>query len=157
MDQFNDNRFYFLNQYVFFVADKRDPRLFQADTKTPIYLEYEINQLDKELVLIVPNINGNFYGWVPWRYENERRVIKKIAVEGGKIETGSKIKAWSAELFFPYQLFSPLSNVPPISGTTWNANFYRLDYDSGKMIKWAWAPINRSFHEFEKYKPIRFE
>ena len=130
---------------------------FHPDKKIPLYLEYEINQLDKELVLIVPNLNGKFYGWVPWRYENERRVIKKISVEGGKIEIGSKIKSWSAELFFPFELFSPLSNVPPISGTTWNANFYRLDYDSGKMIKWAWSPISQSFHEFEKFQPIRFE
>ncbi len=130
---------------------------FHPDKKTPLYIEYEINQLEKELILIIPNLNGKFYGWVPWHYENERRVIKKISVEGGSMETGSKIKSWSAELFFSYQLFSPLSNVPPISGTRWNANFYRLDYDSGKMIKWAWSPIKQSFHEFEKYGTIQFE
>jgi len=54
----------------------------------------------------------------------------------------------------------PLLNTtlaPPSSGTTWNANFYRLDYDSGKMIKYSWMPIDHSFHEFEKFKPIKFE
>jgi hypothetical protein len=130
---------------------------FHPDPKFPIYLEYEVNHLNKELVLIIPNIKGKFKGWIPWKYENENRVIKKVNIVGGKMEQDAKIKAWSAELFFPYGLFSPLSNVPPVSGTTWNANFYRLDYDSGKMIKWAWTPINKSFHEFEKYGSILFE
>jgi len=130
---------------------------FHPDPKVPIYLEYEINQLNKELVLIIPNLNGKMYGWVPWHYENERRVVKKVNIEGGRMEAGGTIKSWSAELFFPYELFNPLSNVPPVSGTVWNANFYRLDYDSGKMVKWAWTPINQSFHEFKKYKPIKFE
>jgi hypothetical protein len=130
---------------------------FHPDPKYPIYLEYEVNHLNKELVLIIPNIKGNFKGWIPWKYENENRVIKKVNIVGGKMEKDAKIKAWSAELFFPYGLFSPLPNVPPVSGTTWNANFYRLDYDTGKMIKWAWTPINKSFHEFEKYGSILFE
>lgn len=130
---------------------------FHPDPQMPLYLEYEINQLEKELVLIIPNLNGKITGWIPWHYEKDKRVIKKISITGGKMESGSNIQSWSAELFFPYQLFSPLSNVPPASGTTWNANFYRLDYDSGEMIKWAWAPIKHSFHEFEKYQSIKFE
>jgi len=130
---------------------------FHPDPKIPLYFEYEINQLNKELVLIIPNLKGKIHGWIPWHYENERRVVKMVNIEGGKMEAGSAIKSWSAELFFPYELFNPLSNVPPVTGTIWNANFYRIDYDSGKMVKWAWKPINQSFHEFKKYKPIKFE
>jgi hypothetical protein len=130
---------------------------FHPDPQMPLYFEYEINQLNKELVLIIPNLNGKIHGWVPWNYENERKVIKKVHLEGGKPESNGAIKSWSAELFFPFGLLSPLSNVPPTSGAVWNANFYRLDYDSGKMIKWAWTPVNVSFHEFEKYRPIQFE
>ena len=130
---------------------------FHPDPTFPLYLEYEVNQLDKELVLIIPNIKGRAQGWTPCHYENGNRVIKKVIINEGRQEPGSLIKSWSAELFFPFRLFSPLSNVPPVSGTVWNANFYRLDYDTGNMIKWAWTPINTSFHEFEKYKPIRFE
>jgi len=130
---------------------------FHPDPKIPLYFEYEINQLNKELVLIVPNIKGKIQGWIPWHYEKERVVVKRVNIEGGKVAMGDPIKSWSAELFFPYILFAPLSNVPPVSGTIWNANFYRLDYDSGKMIKWAWAPVNTSFHEYKKYRQIRFE
>jgi hypothetical protein len=130
---------------------------FHPDPTIPLYLEYEINQLNKELVLIIPNFNGKMYGWIPWHYQYERKVVKKVSVQGGKMMKGESIKSWSAELFFPFELFSPLSNVPPVSGTFWNANFYRLDYDSGKMVKWAWAPIDQSFHEYKKFQPIKFE
>ncbi len=130
---------------------------FHPDTQLPLYLEYEINQLNKELVLIVPNLDGRANGWLPWHYENAKRTKKMVKVVGGTAEPGSNIRSWSAEIFFPYRLFNPLGNVPPKSGTTWNANFYRLDYDNGNMIKWAWAPVEKSFHEFKKFQPIRFE
>jgi hypothetical protein len=130
---------------------------FHTDPNTAVYFEYEINQLNKELVLLVPKINGSAYGWIPWHYEKERAVKKMINVMGGKMISNAAITSWSAELFFPYDLFTPLGNVPPKSGTIWNANFYRLDYDSGKMIKWAWGPVQKSFHELDKFRPIKFE
>jgi len=130
---------------------------FHTDPNTPVYFEYEINQLNKELVLLIPKINGSAYGWIPWHYENERAVKKMINVMGGKMISNAAITSWSAELFFPYDLLTPLGSVPPKSGTIWNANFYRLDYDSGKMIKWAWGPVQKSFHELDKFRPIKFE
>lgn len=130
---------------------------FHTDPETPVYFEYEINQLNKELVLLVTKVNGKFHGWMPWHYEKERKIKKMVNVVGGKKIANAKITSWSAELFFPYELFTPLGNVPPTSGTLWNANFYRLDYDSGKMIRWAWGPVQNSFHELEKFRPIKFE
>lgn len=130
---------------------------FHTNPKVPLYFEYEINQLNKEVVLIIPNFKGKFYGWIPWHYENERRIKKGIDIVGGKMEANASINSWSAELFFPYKLFNPLENVPPQSGTVWNANFYRLDYDNGNTMKWSWAPVKNSFHEFEKFQTIKFE
>lgn len=130
---------------------------FHTDPKTSIYFEYEINQLNKELVLLIPKIDGKAYGWIPWHYENDRRIKKMVNIVGEKKIAIAAITSWSAELFFPYDLFRPLGNVPPTSGTCWNANFYRLDYDSGKMVKWAWGPVQNSFHELEKFRPIKFE
>lgn len=130
---------------------------FHTDPHTTIYLEYEVNQLNKELVLLVPSINGKAHGWIPWQYENDRVVKKMVLVTGGENVSNATINSWSAELFFPYELFSPLANVPPTSGMIWNANFYRLDYDSGTMIKWAWSPVEKSFHELERFRAIRFE
>ena len=130
---------------------------FHTDPRTPIYFEYEINQLNKELVLLIPNLNGRAYGWLPWRYEKDRSVKKMVNVVGGKSANGESITSWSAELFFPYELFRPLANVPPASGTIWNANFYRLDYDGGKQMKWAWSPVQKHFHEPGRFGAIRFE
>ena len=130
---------------------------FHTDPKTPLYLEYEINQLNKELVLLVPNKKGKFYGWLPWHYEKDRSIIKMVDVNGGKKSANATITSWSAELFFPFELFNTLGNVPPTSGTLWNANFYRLDYDSGKKIRWAWAPVDKTFHQYDKFRPVIFE
>lgn len=130
---------------------------FHTDPKMPFYLEYEINQLNKELVLLVPNINGKAYGWTPFHYENDRSIKRMVHVKGGEAAPNKTITSWSAELFFPYELFRPLNNVPPVSGTIWNANFCRLDYDRPNRMKWSWSPVQNSFHEFEKYKSIIFE
>jgi len=130
---------------------------FHPNPAEGIYFEYEVSPLDKELVLLILNMNGNFGSWMPWHYENKNRVVKKVSVTGGKMEPGAPIQSWSAELFFPYGLLTPLKNVPPFPGTKWNANFCRLDYDSGQMIKWSWSPIAVSFHEFYKYFSIQFE
>ena len=130
---------------------------FHTDPKTPIYFEYEVNQLNKELVLLIPNLNGKSYGWLPWRYEKERSVKKMVNVVGGKNEMGAKITSWTAELFFPYGLLSPLGNIPPKSGTTWNANFYRLDYDTGKARRFAWSPVEKHFHEPGRFGSVKFE
>lgn len=129
---------------------------FHPDPATGLYLEYEINALEKELVLLIPNLKGKVSGWKPWHYE-QKKVIKKVYVEAGEMKPGATVKAWSAELFFPYQLLNALPNSPPGSGTVWNINFCRLDYDSGKMVKWSRCIVERSFHEFEKFLPARFE
>ncbi|MBD0333516.1 MAG: carbohydrate-binding family 9-like protein [Chitinophagaceae bacterium] len=130
---------------------------FHPAPQLPLYFEYEINHLGKELVLLIPNFDGSFSGWAPWRYEGARKVKKSVHVAGGKAEINASIKSWSAELFFPNGLLKSFSDVLPQSGTVWNANFYRLDYDGGKMIKWAWSPVEKSFHEFKKFGSIQFE
>jgi hypothetical protein len=130
---------------------------FHTDRALPLYFEYEINPLEKELVLLIPNINGRFYGWVPFHYEKERTTKKIVSVTGGKKAANSSISSWTAELFFPYELFRPLGNVPPPSGATWYANFYRLDHDRTGTMRWAWAPVQKSFHEPSNFRPIRFE
>ena len=130
---------------------------FQTEESAPLYFEYEINPLGAELVLLVPNNNGDFMGWSPWHYEGERKIIKKVIVEGGPQESGAEIKSWTAEMFFPFALFKGLENVPPKSGTKWKANFYRMDYDTGERAMWAWRPVDINFHQYEKYGTLFFQ
>ena len=129
----------------------------QPDPQVPLYVEYEVNALDKELVLLIQNSNGNISGWLPWHYEGKKKVTKKVIVTGGNAAPGQAIRSVSAELYFPYSLFNAMCPLPPVSGTIWNGNFFRLDYDPGKMIKWAWSPVERGFHEIKHFRPVRFE
>ena len=126
---------------------------FHPEPATPLYFEYEINAYDKELVLLIPNLDGKIMGWRPWHYETSRLIKHKVKVQS---KSGA-MASWSAELFFPYTLLAPLQKVPPGSGMHWNANFCRLDYDPGKMVKWSWSPVQTSFHEFKQFRTIRFE
>ena len=41
------------------------------DERDPIYFEYEISPLGRELPILVPNLDGKFLGWRPWHYEGE--------------------------------------------------------------------------------------
>jgi hypothetical protein len=126
---------------------------FHPEPTTPIYLEYEVNALNAELVLLIPNLSKKRIGWAPWKYTGKRKVIKKVQV----LSTNDQMQLWTAELFFPFSLFVTLQNIDVHKGTCWNANFYRLDYDTGDMIKWAWSPVIKSFHEYEKFGVIQFD
>lgn len=130
---------------------------FHTEPSAPLYFEYEINPLNTELVLLIPNNNGEFIGWAPWHYEGDRKVRKSVHIQGGKPEPSAKITSWTAEMFFPYALLKGFKNVPPKPGTTWKGNFYRMDYDTGKRYSWSWAPVEKSFHEYSKYWPIVFK
>lgn len=129
----------------------------QTDPENPLYFEYEINPLNTELAILVPNNNGDFFGWSPWHYEGERKVVKAVHVEGGKAAPGEKVRSWTAEMFFPFALFKGLKNIPPKAGTTWKGNFYRMDYDKGVRKSWSWQPVEINFHEYKKYGTLNFK
>ena len=127
---------------------------FHPDPSAPCYFEYQINALNKELILFAINRQGEISTYTPWPYESNK-VEKSVYVLGDKLP-GAKILGWSAEVFIPFKLLSSINNCPPKHGEVWKANFCRLDYDSGNMIKWAWAPIDTSFHELDRYYNLVF-
>jgi hypothetical protein len=126
---------------------------FWPDESFPIYLEYELSPLNYELAILVPNLNGQSAGWTPWNYRGQKKTRKATQVL--KDDKGNTT-GWIGEFFIPYALLRPLQNVPPAKGTQWRANVYRIDYDDGESY-WSWQPINKSFHEFEKYGTFVFE
>jgi hypothetical protein len=125
---------------------------FHTDDKEPVYFEYEVSPLAKELVLLLTQRSGIISGWAPWPYESGR-VQKKVFAQKNK----AGIRYWTAELFIPYSLLSAFENVPPVKGSRWKANFCRLDHDTGAMIKWAWAPVDTSFHELHRFYSLVFD
>lgn len=130
---------------------------FWTNEDHPVYFEYEISPLGYELPILVPKLDGRFLGWRPWHYDGDRRTQKMVSVTGGEQLSMGRVSGWSAEVFIPYELLRPLSNVPPKSGTLWRANFYRMDYDEQKKSAWDWARVGPSFHEIEKFGTLVFE
>ncbi len=120
---------------------------FWTDEATPLYFEYELSPNNFELPILIPNHNGDFLGWLPWHYVGDRKTRHATTITS---------KSWTAEFFISYKLLKPLAQVPPVKGTRWRCNFYRLDYDLG-ISKWSWQSTNGNFHQFEKFGTVIFD
>jgi hypothetical protein len=124
------------------------------DEKYPLYFEYQLSPLNYELTLLIPNLDGNFLGWLPWKYEGERKTRHNASVQtavGNNAVTG-----WMAEFFIPWKLMEPMVKSAPTPGTQWKANIYRIDYDSG-MTRFSWNPTTRNFHEPHNFGTFVFK
>lgn len=127
-----------------------------TDERYPVYFEYEISPLNRELAILIPNFGGQFLGWRPWHYERDRLTRKATSTSGGPKQSHASIQGWRAEFFIPFALLRPLQNVPPRPGTRWRANFYRMDYDDGRRTQWEWARVSKTFHEYDKFGDLLF-
>ena len=127
---------------------------YWTDESIPIYFEYELSPYNYELAILVPNFNGSFQGWTPWRYEGEKKTRKATKILKDEKEN---VTGWMAEVFIPYALLRPLQNIPPKKGTFWRVNMYRIDYDETPSTKWTWKPVKTNFHEYKSFGKIIFE
>ncbi len=126
--------------------------------KQIVYFEYEISALGAELPILVSKHESKHYGWLPWVYEGERLIKRATSVRGGDKKPRAKIEGWTAEFFIPFALFEGLGNMPPVSGTKWRANIYRIDYDKKPATHWVWSPPqSRSFHDYQRFGTFVFE
>lgn len=129
---------------------------FWPSESWPLYFEYEISPLGKELPILVANNQGQFMGWRPWHYEGLRKTRTATHVRGGEAKPGVAVAGWSAEFFIPFALLKGLAEVPKM-GDTWRANIYRIDYDESPTSQWAWCPDpGGDFHCFRKFGTIEF-
>ena len=128
------------------------------DEQQNLYFEYETSPLGVQLPLLVPNNNGKFFGWRPWHFEGDRLTQVKTTARGGRKKKNARVTGWTAEFFIPFKLMTGMDNVPPVAGTKWRANMYRIDYDELPESYWAWSPIKgSSFHEFHSFGVFKFE
>ena len=123
------------------------------DEKYPLYFEYQLSPLNYELTLLIPNLDGDFLGWLPWKYEGERRAIRKTIILK---DDGGYVKGWMAEFFIPFKLMEPLITSPPQAGEQWKANMYRLDYDQGQA-RFSWQQTDIHFHEPRNFGTLTFK
>lgn len=127
------------------------------DESQNIYFEYEISPLGVELPLLIPNNKGVFMGWMPWHYEGDRKIRAATFVLGGNKVPMAEVKEWIAEFFIPFSLLKGLSNTPPVPGTKWRANMYRIDYDEKPATEWAWCDkTGERFHNFREFGTVVF-
>lgn len=130
------------------------------DTEDPTYFEYELSPLNYELPLLISNHSTedgrDLSRWRPYMYESDRQTRHQTSVKGGPKTSGASITQWTAEFFIPFKLLRPLNNITPKSGTEWQANFYRVDYDE-ETTTYAWQAVEKTFHQFQKFGTIRFE
>jgi hypothetical protein len=126
------------------------------DESVPVYFEYEVSPLNYELPILVPNMNDRFYGWKPWHYEGDRKILHATSAQGGEIKSNGNVKSWMAEFFIPFKLLTPLVTGTPKPGDRWRANLYRIDYDKGATY-WSWQKTSGSFHEYKKFGTLQFE
>ena len=131
----------------------------QTDRNEPLYFEYEISPLGAELPLMVHNNGEEFMGWLPWKYEDERRCQVHTQVHGGPAEPGATVSSWTAATRIPFALFKGLGQSTPKAGTVWYANFYRIDYDVDPATHWTWSPLpntSGTFHQMDGFGQLHF-
>jgi len=130
----------------------------QPDESQRVYFEYEISPLNVELPIMVSRSQQSFHGWLPWHYTAGRRVQRATHVRGGERASHADVTGWSAEFYIPFALLAGLGNTPPERGSTWRANIYRIDYDTGRSTQWAWAPATGSmFHDYWNFGTFVFK
>src|SRR3954454_16588925 len=71
------------------------------DERDPVYFEYEISPLNRELPILIPNLGGKFLGWRPWHYDGAKKTRKATSAVGGPLRSGAEISGWKAEVFLP--------------------------------------------------------
>lgn len=129
---------------------------FWARESMPVYFEYELSPLNYELVLMVPNYDGDFLGWIPWHYQGERLTRHAVSI-GYDPDHPDQVTSWTGEFFIPFELMKPMVQFPPKPGTLWRANFYRIDYDHTPPSHWSWLPVENTFHDYRRFGTIVFE
>ena len=125
---------------------------FWPDEAVPIYFEYELSPNNYELAILVPNLNGNAFGWRPWHYEGDRTTRHATRI----FHDDKGITSWTAEFFIPYSLLSPILKTPPQKGSQWRANMYRIDYDE-EVSYFSWQLTRKNFHDYQRFGTLLFD
>ena len=57
---------------------------------------------------------------------------------------------------FHMHCLKPVISGPPVKGSRWRANFYRIDYDHGQS-EWSWLPVPGTFHDYKRFGTLEFK
>ena len=126
------------------------------DEKHPIYFEYEISPLNRELPILVPNLGGQIMGWRPWMYDGPRKTRKAVHTEGGEARDRGRNPRLAGGNFFRTSC-SSRCRTPRKKGRNGGPIFTGWTTTAGKTSSWDWSRVGPSFHEYQKFGTLEFE
>ncbi len=149
---------------VWTTLDKRDDKLYtqeavevfiDADGDGKTYIELQTNPKGAIFDSYLPSYRANQNDW-------DSGMKVGVKVDGTVDKRGDVDRGWTVEMAIPLSdakgKEKEMKNVPPIVGTEWRVNFYRLDMPQGKTQNGsAWSPPGVSdFHALDKFGVLVF-
>ena len=149
---------------VWSTLSKHDDKLYSqeavevfidADGDGKTYVELEANPKGATFDSYLPTYRKNANEW-------ESGMVAGVTVDGTVDARGDVDKGWVAELSIPLVAArgreKEMKNVPPVLGTEWRVNFFRMDQPSGRSpIGSAWSPpMVGDFHALDRFGTLVF-
>jgi hypothetical protein len=79
-------------------------------------------------------------------------------IDGSFNDAKSGDKSWTAEMAIPFAALVKEGITPPSDGSTWKANFFRIDKNGQDTQYSAWsAPLRGDFHTTSRFGKIIFK
>lgn len=149
---------------VWSTLDKRDDKLW---TQEAVELFLDADGDGKTYVELQANPRGAIFdSYLPAYRQNQNDFDAgaKVAVQvDGTVELREdQDHGWTVEMQIPLEAArgkeKEMKNVPPAVGTTWRANFFRMDLPAGKAQEGsAWSPpLVGDFHALDKFGILAF-
>ena len=164
-----DDRFLYVgftiaDKDVWSTLDKRDDKLWTQEA-VEVFLDADGD--GKTYVELQANPKGAIFdSYLPKYRENQNDFDSgmKVAVSvDGTLDRRNDVdKGWTVEMQVPLSAArgkeKEMKNVPPQVGTSWRANFFRMDLPAGKPQQGtAWSPpLVGDFHALDKFGELLF-
>jgi hypothetical protein len=156
--------FEMVDQDVWSTLDKHDDKLWtqeavemfiDADGDGKTYVELQANPKGATFDSYLPSYRKNENDW-------ESNMKVGVVVNGTLDKRDDKDKGWVVEMAIPLEAArgkeKEMKNVPPVVGTEWRVNFFRMDLPQGKpQAGTAWSPpMVGDFHALDRFGTLVF-
>jgi hypothetical protein len=144
--------------------DKHDDKLWtqeavemfiDADGDGKSYVELQVNPKNTTFDSYLGTYRKNENDWTS-------KMKTAVKVDGTLEKRDDTDKGWTVEMAIPLEdamgKLKEMKNVPPVVGTEWRVNFFRLDMPSGKAQQgWGWSPpMVGDFHALDRFGVLTF-
>ncbi len=163
-DQFLYIAFDFADRDVWGTLTKHDDKLWTEEA-AELFLDADGDGKTYVELQISPR-NVTFDSWLPAYRQNDNAfdvpMTTAVQVNGTLDNRKDEDKGWTAELKIPLSAakgrLAEMKGVPPVPGTQWRANFFRMDIPAGKPQQASgWSPpMVPDFHAVDKFGVLVF-